>query len=360
MNADLVDRIYECAFLPDLWPQVLTDIAHMVHARGGILATATPARGIFRWTASASVRDIMHEFVADEWLTKSARLGLIQGAPHAGFFSPAAKTPDEFMSDTANRDFLLPRGLGWAAATTIDIPTGDRLLFSVERDYARGLVEPETIRLLDDLRPHLARSALISARLQMERARALGEALDRIGLPALVLDDLGTVLAANALAEALHDHLRWRARDKVSLKDRHAQSLFIQAMATLDAPGRHVRSFPVRGLDAAAAMVAHVIPIAGAGRDFGLRCAAIFVLTPIALPHAPPVELIGSLFDLSPAEARVARHLASGATVDEIATADAVSSNTVRTQVRGILEKTGCRRQTEVVAILGRITLPHT
>jgi DNA-binding CsgD family transcriptional regulator len=360
VDAELVDRIYECAFLPELWPCVLGDIAHLVDGRGGALLTANAVRGIFRWTASDPIRDMVAEFVNGGWLSQSRRRVLVQGVLHAGFFSQAATTPEEFAADTANRDFFLPRGLGWAVGTTIALPTTDRLLFSVERDYARGLVEPETIRLLDTLRPHLARSALLSARLQMERARALGEAMDRIGLPALVLDEASTVLGANALAESLHGHLRWRARDRVSLTDSSANALLIQAMATLDAPGRHARSFPVRGPAAAAALVAHVIPLAGAGRDFVLRCAAILVFTPVALPNAPSVELIQSLFDLTPAEARVARHLATGSTVNEIASADAISRNTVRTQVRSILEKTGCRRQTEIVAILGRIAQPQS
>jgi hypothetical protein len=36
---------------------------------------------------------------------------------------------------------------------------------------------------------------------------------------------------------------------------------------------------------------------------------------------------------------------------------DGVSSNTVRSQVRRVLEKTVCRRQTEVVALLGGVAL---
>jgi DNA-binding CsgD family transcriptional regulator len=64
------------------------------------------------------------------------------------------------------------------------------------------------------------------------------------------------------------------------------------------------------------------------------------------------------LFDLTPAEARVARSLAAGDTVDGIAAAAAVSSNTVRTQVRGILEKTGLHRQAQVISLLGGIVLP--
>jgi hypothetical protein len=46
-------------------------------------------------------------------------------------------------------------------------------------------------------------------------------------------------------------------------------------------------------------------------------------------------------------------------TVEDIASAGGVSLNTIRTQVRGVLEKTGCRRQAEVVALLGGITVPQ-
>jgi DNA-binding CsgD family transcriptional regulator len=106
-------------------------------------------------------------------------------------------------------------------------------------------------------------------------------------------------------------------------------------------------------------MVAHVIPIRRSARDVFVRCAGMLVLTPVRLPKAPQIELIQSLFDMSPAEARVARRLAAGHTVDEIAVLDKVSRNTVRTQVRGVLDKTGCRRQTEVVALLGGVTLPR-
>jgi DNA-binding CsgD family transcriptional regulator len=64
---------------------------------------------------------------------------------------------------------------------------------------------------------------------------------------------------------------------------------------------------------------------------------------------------VQSLFDLTPAEARVARSLASGKTVEAIATEGGVSLNTVRTHVRGVLEKTGCTRQAEVIALLSGI-----
>ena len=94
-------------------------------------------------------------------------------------------------------------------------------------------------------------------------------------------------------------------------------------------------------------MVAPVIPIRGVVRDLFACCAGVLVPTPVTLLNAPPVEPVQPLLDLTPAEAKIARSLVVGATVDEIAAGSNTSSNTVRIQVRGVLEKTG-RRLAEV------------
>jgi PAS domain-containing protein len=141
----------------------------------------------------------------------------------------------------------------------------------------------------------------MSARLQLERARVASETLAVIGLPALVLDEQGKILAANHLIEALTGYVHWRARDRVSLSDRAADQLLRDAVATIElAGGSGVRSFPVRDTGADAMMVAHVVPIRLSAGDIFVRCAAVLVLTPVALPQAPPIELVQSLFDLTP------------------------------------------------------------
>jgi DNA-binding CsgD family transcriptional regulator len=112
-------------------------------------------------------------------------------------------------------------------------------------------------------------------------------------------------------------------------------------------------------MDAEHTMVAHVIPVRLSARDVFVRASGVLALTPVTAPEAPPVELVQSLFDLTPAEARVARQLAAGQTVEAIATDSGVSVTTVRTHVRGVLEKTGCHRQGEVVALLSGIAPPR-
>jgi DNA-binding CsgD family transcriptional regulator len=358
MDWELIDRIYECAFVPELWPGVLDDLAKIADARGGFWFAAN--KEVLNWTASASLRQGMEVFVSGHFYTRSQRASRAIASGHAGFLREHdIYTDEELAVDPVYRDLLWPVGLGWAAATVIPVPTGDVLFLSVERRRKRGPIETAVVEQLDALRPHLARSVLMAARLQLERARAAAETMALIGLPALVFDERGKVLAANHLVEALTGHIRWRAQDRVSLKDSSADALFRQAIATLDSANiAPIRSFAIRGADTRAAMVAHVIPIRRSSRDIFVRCAGVLMLTPVTLPDGPPIDLVMSLFDLTPAEARVARSLTAGGTVDDIAASGGVARSTIRTHLRGVLEKTGCARQAEVVALLSGIARP--
>jgi DNA-binding CsgD family transcriptional regulator len=81
----------------------------------------------------------------------------------------------------------------------------------------------------------------------------------------------------------------------------------------------------------------------------------LLVVTPLASPRAPSSELLNGLFDLSPAEARTAQGLVEGKTVEEVAIANGLSRETIRTQLKSVLSKTGMRRQSELVGLLAQI-----
>jgi len=83
----------------------------------------------------------------------------------------------------------------------------------------------------------------------------------------------------------------------------------------------------------------------------------VLVLTPVSVQRVPSAALLRSLFDLTAAEARVARGLALGSSLDEIAVAGDVAITTVRSQLAKVLEKTGCARQAEVVALMANVDL---
>jgi DNA-binding CsgD family transcriptional regulator len=356
MEAELIDRIYECCFIPELWPEVLRDTSRLSQSVGASLYVTNPE--VTAWTASKNAREIAARFVAEGWFWRGQLVSRVHGARHAGFLRDIDLfTPDELEEEPIYRDSWRKMGLGWGAATAFSLPTGETLSIVLARATSQGPADAATIQKLDSLRPHLARAALMAARLHLERARAASEALAALGLAALVLNEAGKVLAANSLIEAAAFPLHWRASDRVTLRDSRADALLLSALSRIGlADNSGVRSFPVRDPASSTMLIGHVIPVRFAARDIFARCAAVFVLTPVAAPNAPAVELVQSLFDLTPAEARVARGLASGKTVDQIAGDSGVSPNTVRVQVRGVLEKTGCERQTDVVALLGGLS----
>jgi DNA-binding CsgD family transcriptional regulator/PAS domain-containing protein len=356
MDSQLIDRIYECSFVPDLWPGVLDELAQMIDAPRGTLLIHNGGAAL--WKASPAAQEASQRMVDEGWLRRGQFMARLLSLRHSGFVTERdGFTPEELDQEPLWRDFFRPAGFGWGAGTLVSLPSGEHVFLALTRKLERGPVEAELIHRLDTLRSHIARSVLMSARLQLQRASAVSEALALIGLPALVLDERGKVLAANRLIEALTASVHWRARDQVSLKDRAADQLLRSAIATIDVPGNSgVRSFPVREPDTQAMMVAHVIPIRFSARDIFVRCAAVLVLSAIGTPQAPSVELVQSLFDLTPAEARIARSLASGKTVDDIASDSHISHNTIRTHIRGVLAKTGCTRQTDVVALLAGIS----
>jgi DNA-binding CsgD family transcriptional regulator len=116
-------------------------------------------------------------------------------------------------------------------------------------------------------------------------------------------------------------------------------------------------SFPVRDELGTAVMVGHVMPVRLAAHDIFANSLAMLFLTPLASSNILTTDLMRSLFDLTVAETRIAKGLAGGQTLQEIAQEGDVSFNTVRTQLRSILEKTGCKRQPELVALLANVAM---
>lgn len=360
MTADLIDRIYECSFVPELWPGIMDDLATITGARGGQLFSV---RGkAVGWTGSENLNAVFHEYVHDGWFARCNRGVCLMGEQQPKFFREFDFWSEDQLGDVPiYRDFFRPRGLGWSASTGIRLPTGDNIVLTIEKDFERGPLEKSPVDFLNELRPHLARSAFVSARLGLQRAKGASDMLTTLGLPALLIDGEGTVIEANPLIESLAGQVKWRAQGRVALSDRHAHALLLETLAALEADtSARARSFPLRDVDDRATMVAHVVPIRRSANDLFVRSYALLVLTPVAPQNAPSLDLIRSLFDLTVSEARVARALAQGDTLDQIAASGSVAMSTVRSQLRRVLEKTGCARQAEVVALLANVSLDRT
>lgn len=347
----LIQNIYEAAVLPEQWPTVLEQIGSTVGARHAVMLTRRSDAWI-GWTASKPFQPVVTAYFNSDVPATSQITPRLLAADHAGFLRQTdVMTYEEWEADSFRRDLSRHFGIDHAAATAIQVPSGEVLVVHVQRPDGQPGLNDREVATLDSFRPHLARAGLLAARWRLQRLAAATEALALVGLPAAVLDRDGRVLAANGLIEKM-THVRWLARNRLGLVDGHAHGLLHRALTGLFEPSNEsVQSFASRVGETDAAVI-HVVPTSGQSRDLFDGGLAVLVITPVTAPEAPDAQVIRALFDLSPSEARVAQSLTRGQTVHQIADTYGVTQETVRSQVKAVLAKTGTTRQAEVTALL--------
>ncbi|MGY4622579.1 helix-turn-helix transcriptional regulator [Bradyrhizobium sp. USDA 4486] len=345
----LIDEIYEAAVVPDRWIAVLDRLAHLAEAEGTLLFAAAP--GEPRWLSSERIRSRIEAWVEGPFYQNNPRGQRLVPLKEPRFLTDLdAFTIEELDREPFYTSFLRPNGLGWCVGTAIHSPAGDTLVFSIEKAHVKGPVPRAIAEKLDPLRPHLARAAVLSARFGLERARITVGGLELIGLPAAILAQGGRVVAANEALLAYGSEIKIGAGERLAFTNPRAHAVFANACA--NRPLASGVSIPVTQGAKRTAFVAHVLPLRGKGRDIFSSAELLLYITPIIPQVGPPPEILQALFDLTPAEARVAAHLAEGRSVQAIADRLSIQPNTVRVQLKSVFSKTGTSRQAELVSLL--------
>jgi DNA-binding CsgD family transcriptional regulator len=347
----LVDKIYEAAVLPQNWTAVLDGMAEISGGAGTLLFADTPSS--MQLICSPSIRAFCDDWLSGPWVEQNARGQRLIPIREPRFLTDL----DGFSAEEIEREpfytqFLWPRGFGWCVGTAIRSPVGDTLVFSIERERKKGPVERSRVDALDVLRPHLARSALLSARMGLERARASVEALQAIGLPAVVLTRDGRALVVNEAFASCAPTIRIGARDKVIFPRGESIATLEDILAMLCDPMAGGRSIPLSAQAGRPPMIVHVLPMRRSALDIFSGAHALMYVTEVTTQDGPQPALLEALFDLTAAEAKVASQLVEGQSVVEIALAQNVASNTIRKHLKSIFAKTGIHRQAELVGLL--------
>ncbi|WP_173045469.1 LuxR C-terminal-related transcriptional regulator [Bosea sp. ANAM02] len=355
----LIDRIYEAAVVPELWPGVLQDVSLLGGCFGGVLFT-TAAREVTRWTSSESAKSIFEDFLSNRAAQEdNIRLKYGVAAKHHGFFgNHQLYGRAEMDRSPMYSNFFFPKGLGYAAGSVLPMPNGDIAVFNLERRYSDGPVSSEEIARLNAVRPHLARAAALSTRLNLQRARAIVDALNSAGMPAAILGGQNELLAANSLLEKMSDQIVFLAHGKLALGNAASNRLLMDGLANRSRPATSSIPIPARADSPAAVM--HALPLPGEASDVFNGARTLLVVTRLDRPTSPTAELLTGLFDLTASEARVARGIAEGKSTDEVAAALGLSRETVRFYLKGIFGKTGVARQSDLIALLSGAVLPRS
>jgi hypothetical protein len=132
MNSELIDRIYESCFAPQVWPEVLHEVGRIGDAPGASLFFSRG--GDQRCVTSPEPRERAERIVREGWLARGAIIPRLFAQRHAGFLIDVDfYAPEELEKEPIYRDLWRPQGVGWGMATAITLPTGDNAMFVLSR-----------------------------------------------------------------------------------------------------------------------------------------------------------------------------------------------------------------------------------
>ena len=188
----------------------------------------------------------------------------------------------------------------------------------------------------------------------LDNARAKIEACQQLGMPAAVLQRDGRVLSFNPLLQALNSQFVLSG-DRINLSDAKANDAFLRAVACLDSTiiDQVVGSIAVPAVDEFPPLVFYLLPMSGAsGNTLG-----ILVVGTLDALNVPSADLVKVLFDLAPAEARVAALIGAGLSPRQAARKLGLSEGNVRTTLKHVFAKIGVSRQSELAVLLTKLAL---
>lgn len=213
------------------------------------------------------------------------------------------------------------------------------------------------------LLPHVHAAFSVQNRISDRDLRRMIDFSDHLDQVIFVCDRRGKILAHSAAADRLLADGRL-VRLKMGVlravaahQDEPLQVALRRASGRRGDRSSHVRASAVALSDPEGrACRVDIAPLAPAVVPL-LSGAACIVQIALPRPVGEPRRLLTQAFGLSPAEAAVALDLASGMTASEIAAGRGVSTETVRVQVRAVLQKTGVSKATALAALVGRFNL---
>jgi DNA-binding CsgD family transcriptional regulator len=366
----LIGTIYDAALEPALWDDALPRVARFV---GG------PSAAVWSEDLASTDADVtcvsgVEAGYVEAYLRQYANLDPTRSAfslarPGEPFVRSRVAPDRDFVRSVYYRDWMRPQGLIDCMHVVLDRVGPRTMLCAVSRHKRDGDADEDMHRRMRVIAPHLRRATLIGRAIAGERRSVANftDMLDHLSTATILVDARGRVAHANAAAHALiaqGDLLsatngRLRVRDADN--DRALQDVFFAASAgdcAIDAKGISLPLVARDGED----YIARVLPLAGGARQrAGGGCAAVAAVfvTKAELPTASLPEVVARRFKLTPMEVRVLMALLDvGGGIHNVADALGMSAETVKTHLGHLYEKTGAKRQADLVRLALRFSNP--
>lgn len=356
----LVDLIYDAALDETLWPDVLERLGDLVGAHPANMTQLSFLDGSGSGLAARAPDDIINRYFADWSQRNPIALADDPDSYTQGWHPRITRDGESVDRRILERsafwnDFLVPIDAYHLAILRLSLRGTDVTTIVLGRPNRLGAFDDDEVARLAPWHRHIVRAERIWRSLGLTRSAVahLDTLLDQSSAALFFLDDQLQLVRHTAAAEPMlrRDHglriVGGRLRAARLVEDASLQNALALALAAgTPAPVSVTGPLPGEGL------VLSVARLTGAAAIGGGRCLLVS-----ARPLAPP-DLAATLrhrFGLTGAEAGLALALHEGTTLRRLADQRGVSLNTVRSQLAAVFDKTGQRRQQDLIRLLATL-----
>ncbi len=356
---DVAQRLMDAAVDPTLWTLAMDSAAQYANAYG---ATILPVRGRLAIAPlSQSMSEIFKDYVNDGWYLRDEReRGLVIMRERGIFTDQDFASREELSSSDYYRGFLARHSFNWAAGVGIKTG-GDEFCLMLGRGDKEGhFDQAEQEKILRLIAP-LQQAALVGSHLNFGKVVGLSDAFDMIGCASILLDRFGKVFRVNKSAEQY-------LGDGLSISSNDISCAFPADTAALR---RMIFSCCVESkfneIDVARSLVVQrpskqpliiqVVRLLGmVGDIFSQAKVLLFIIDSDQAKDIAPPDEIQKTFRLSAAEVALLLVLEREIPLPQAAERLGISYETARSQLKSMFHKTETKRQSELLALIRRLT----
>lgn len=219
---------------------------------------------------------------------------------------------------------------------------------------------PDILEPIAEIAQRVARIVSISGKIVRSNAQNEILTLERTGCAAVLIDRHGRVSLYNRLAENLfcsefgiRNGKLWTAASASLARLDH----FLAGLQYAKSAGAPLPGPVIIARDRAPWLLIEALPVSGASTEIFDGNRAVLIISDITHPLLADAAILGLVFGLTRAEARLTAAICDGQDLSTIAATLGVTCMTLRGQLKTIFAKTGARRQAELVARVSQIKL---
>lgn len=355
--SELLQTLYSAPLHKEQWQRFLTSVCDHTGFTSGYFFSASIRTGFVVMAEGGTIQSRMmlqayNEGYARNDPFRAAAIAIARHRDPVGVYSEDDLVPTErFLASRYYHDVHVPIKLRYGALVALNVSLRRFEAISIWRGEQEGPLEPDSRHLLELLLPHI--------RTALEFRHALGEAHRQLALAELL---------ANANPDPV---FALRADGRIEYTNAAGESLLLARDGLGSVNGKVVATS-----GSLAAGLSELLSCSGRSNVLALRRAGNkrplhLLATPLALedrrathadvlllvndPDKPvivPDETLRSLYCFTPAETEIANGLLMGYSPAEISCLRRVAVSTVRQQVKTMLRKTDCARQSNMLRVL--------